>query len=273
MSQSSNDTFPTAIHVAAALAIAADLLPALRAHGRGARRQGAGLGRDRQDRPHPHPGRDAADARAGVLGLCRARSAPGSSASSWRCPGLYELAQGGTAVGTGLNAPAGFAEAVAAEIAAGHRPPVRHRAQQVRGARRRRTRCCSPTARSTRWPASLYKIANDIRLLGSGPRSGPRRAGAARERAGHLDHARQGQPDPVRGADPGLRPGVRQPHGGDLRRQPGPLRAQRLPPGRRLQRAAVDPPAGRCRRQLHRPPARRARAAARQHRAPGSSAR
>ena len=59
--------------------------------------------------------------------------------------------------------------------------------------------------------AALFKIANDIRFLGSRPALGPRRAGAAGERAGLLDHAGQGQPDPVRGADPGLRAGVRQP--------------------------------------------------------------
>jgi fumarate hydratase class II len=50
-------------------------------------------------------------------------------------PAIYELAQGGTAVGTGLNTRKGFAEKVAAEIAR-HRPALRDRAQQVRGARR-----------------------------------------------------------------------------------------------------------------------------------------
>ena len=48
-------------------------------------------------------------------------------------PRLYELAIGGTAVGTGLNAPAGFGEAVASAIGRAHRPALRERAEQVRG--------------------------------------------------------------------------------------------------------------------------------------------
>ena len=54
--------------------------------------------------------------------------------------------------------------------------------------------------------ADLFKIANDIRFLGSGPRSGPRRARAAGKRTRFLDHARQGEPDTGRGADHGRHP-------------------------------------------------------------------
>ena len=78
MGQSSNDTFPTAMHIAAARAVEERLLPgaATQLHAR-ARREGAGVGRHRQDRPHPSAGRDAAHARPGILGLRRRRSTHG----------------------------------------------------------------------------------------------------------------------------------------------------------------------------------------------------
>ena len=108
--------------------------------------------------------------------------------------------------------------------------------------------------------AGLFKIANDIRLLGIGPALRARRAQPAGERAGLLDHAGQGQPDPGRGADHGLRAGHRQRRHRRLRRQPGPFRAQRLQAGHHLRRAAVDPPARRCLRAASRQLRRRHRA-------------
>ena len=72
MSQSSNDCFPTAMHIAAAEEIARRLDPAL-AHLQDAlQSKDQGVRPDRQDRPHPHPGRDAAHARPGILRLRRA---------------------------------------------------------------------------------------------------------------------------------------------------------------------------------------------------------
>ena len=85
---------------------------------------------------------------------------------------LYPLAHGGTAVGTGLNAKPQFAKAFAARIARAHQAAVRQRAEQIRGAWPPTTPICSRTARSTPPRPALFKIANDIRLLGSGPRSG-----------------------------------------------------------------------------------------------------
>ena len=87
-------------------------------------------------------------------------------------PKLMELAQGGTAVGTGLNAPVGFAERVADRIAAITGLALHLGAEQVRGARRPRRDGLLPRRASTPSPRRLFKIANDIRLLGSGPRSG-----------------------------------------------------------------------------------------------------
>ena len=85
-------------------------------------------------------------------------------------PGLYELAIGGTAVGTGLNSPAEFAERVAATIASspGCRS-CRHRTSSRRW--RPMTRSCSPRGAAHRWPAAVQD-RNDIRWLGSGPRAG-----------------------------------------------------------------------------------------------------
>ena len=72
MSQSSNDSFPTAMHIAAAMRIAADLIPALSELAPRAAQERKGVRPYRQDRPNPHPGRYAADARPGILRLCGA---------------------------------------------------------------------------------------------------------------------------------------------------------------------------------------------------------
>ena len=72
MSQSSNDSFPTAMHIAAAIGITADLVPALEPAPPCAAKKAEGVRSYRQDRPHPHPGRNAADARPGILRLRRA---------------------------------------------------------------------------------------------------------------------------------------------------------------------------------------------------------
>ena len=64
------------------------------------------------------------------------RSTRASCACKMCLPDIYELAQGGTAVGTGLNTRVGWDKRVAAEIADDHRPALRHRPEQVRGAGR-----------------------------------------------------------------------------------------------------------------------------------------
>ena len=87
---------------------------------------------------------------------------------------------------------------------------------------------------------SLTKIANDLALMGSGPRAGHRRAVPARAAEGLLDHAGQGQPGDPRGRAPGQRAGDRQRHRDHGRRPAGPVRAQRAHPADRAQPAAVD---------------------------------
>ena len=172
---------------------------------RRARRQGERLRRRHQDRPHAPHGRRARSRSARSSRATSPSSTPTSSASSRCSPGLYELAAGGTAVGTGLNTHPEFGERVAAAIAALTGQALRHRAQQVRRPGRATTRWSSPTGALK----TLARVAHQDRrrpaLAGLGPALGPRRAAAARERAGQLDHAGQGQPHPVRGDDHGLR--------------------------------------------------------------------
>jgi fumarate hydratase class II len=85
MSQSSNDTYPTAMHVACAEEIVHRLLPGPAAAAQRAERQGRGLVAHHQDRPHPHPGRHAPDPRARSSAATPTRSSSASSASSRPC--------------------------------------------------------------------------------------------------------------------------------------------------------------------------------------------
>ena len=86
-------------------------------------------------------------------------------------PALMELAQGGTAVGTGLNSPKGFAEKVAERIAAITHLPFKSAPNKFEALAAHDAMVMSHGAINT-VAVSLFKIANDIRLLGSGPRSG-----------------------------------------------------------------------------------------------------
>ena len=168
--QSSNDTFPSAMHVAAALRVHGQLLPAVTA---------LRDSLDAQASRHAELikiGRthlmDATPVTFGQeLSAFVAQLDMGLAAVQQALPGVYALAQGGTAVGTGLNTPAGFAVGLAQQLAtlsglpftsadnkfaalAGHEPLV-----QLHGA-------CRQLA------VTLMKLANDLRLLGSGPRAG-----------------------------------------------------------------------------------------------------
>ncbi|WFP74712.1 class II fumarate hydratase [Mesorhizobium sp. WSM4906] len=170
ISQSSNDTYPTAMHIACAERVAHHLIPALH---------------------HLHKALDAKarafnhiikigrthtqDATPLTLGQEFSGYAAQVSSSIKRIeqtlPGLQELAQGGTAVGTGLNAPVGFAEKIADRIAsitgiAFVTAPNKFEALAAHDSMVFSHGAINAAA------AALFKIANDIRLLGSGPRSG-----------------------------------------------------------------------------------------------------
>jgi fumarate hydratase class II len=170
MSQSSNDTYPTAMHVACAEQIQHDLLPALR---------------------HLHKALDAkAKQWAHIIKIGRTHTQDatpltlgqefsgyakqvenGIKRIEMTMPMLMELAQGGTAVGTGLNAPVGFAEMVAERIAAITGMDFTSAPNKFEALAAHDAMVMSHGAINT-VAASLFKIANDIRFLGSGPRSG-----------------------------------------------------------------------------------------------------
>jgi fumarate hydratase class II len=170
MSQSSNDTIPSAIHVAAAVEIVQRLLPALRSMQ--ADLSGKALGWSgivKIGRTHTQ---DATPLTLGQEFSGYARQvAAGIERIELTLPGLYELAQGGTAVGTGLNAPQGFAEQIAAEIAEATGLPFATAPNKFEALAGQDALVFAHGALNT-LAASLYKIANDIRLLGSGPRAG-----------------------------------------------------------------------------------------------------
>ncbi len=170
MSQSSNDTYPTAMHIACAEEVVHRLLPALRTL------------------------REALDAKAkawaGIVKIGRTHTQDatpltlGQEFSAYvqqvtngiarieqTLPGLMELAQGGTAVGTGLNAPIGFAEGVAERIASITGLPFTSAPNKFEALAAHDAMVFAHGALNT-VAASLFKIANDIRFLGSGPRAG-----------------------------------------------------------------------------------------------------
>ena len=170
MSQSSNDTFPTAMHIAAAEAVERKLIPAVRE-----------LARVLDEK---------AQAFAGIVKIGRTHlqdATPltvGQEMSGWvallerdlvrlrlALDGLYDLAIGGTAVGTGLNAPAQFAELAAKKISELTGLPFRSHPNKFAALSAHDELVFASGALKT-LAASLMKIANDIRWLASGPRCG-----------------------------------------------------------------------------------------------------
>jgi fumarate hydratase class II len=170
MSQSSNDTYPTAMHIAAAEQVVHDLIPALKhLHTALVAKQDEFKDIIKIGRTHTQ------DATPLTLGQEFSGYAQQVANAIGRIemtlPGILELAQGGTAVGTGLNAPVGFAEKVAERIAAitglaFTTAPNKFEALAAHDALVFGHGAINSAA------AALFKIANDIRFLGSGPRSG-----------------------------------------------------------------------------------------------------
>jgi len=170
MSQSSNDTYPTAMHVACAEQVVKTLLPALRRlHAALKAKSEAWQGIIKIGRTHTQ---DATPLTLGQeFGGYAQQVANGIERIEQTLPKLMELAQGGTAVGTGLNAPVGFAETVAEKIAAITGLPFVTAPNKFEALAAHDAMVFSHGAINT-VAASLFKIANDIRFLGSGPRSG-----------------------------------------------------------------------------------------------------
>ncbi len=171
MSQSSNDSFPTALHIAAAIATTHRLIPALdKLHAALDAKANAWddivkIGRTHLQDATPLTLGQEFSGYANQLYRCRHRIEPAIS------HGMVILAQGGTAVGTGLNAPAGFGDAIAHELAAiTGLPFVSARNKFEALASNDPLVHLSGTLNTL--AVALTKIANDIRLLGSGPRCG-----------------------------------------------------------------------------------------------------
>jgi len=170
MSQSSNDTFPTAMHVACAEQVVNDLIPALKhLHAALDAKAKAWDHIIKIGRTHTQ---DATPLTLGQeFGGYAQQVANGIERIELTLPKLMELAQGGTAVGTGLNAPIGFAEQVAERIAAITGLAFTTAPNKFEALAAHDAMVFSHGAINT-VAASLFKIANDIRFLGSGPRSG-----------------------------------------------------------------------------------------------------
>jgi fumarate hydratase class II len=170
MSQSSNDTYPTAMHVACAEQIVHDLLPALKhLHTALKAKSDAWAKIIKIGRTHTQ---DATPLTLGQeFGGYAQQVANGIERIEQTLPKLMQLAQGGTAVGTGLNAPIGFAEKVAEQIAAITGLPFTTAPNKFEALAAHDAMVFSHGAINT-VAASLFKIANDIRFLGSGPRAG-----------------------------------------------------------------------------------------------------
>jgi fumarate hydratase class II len=170
MSQSSNDTYPTAMHIACAEEIVHRLLPALQKL-RNALNDKAEAWKSiiKIGRTHTQ------DATPLTLGQefsgYTTQIQNGIERIEQSLPKLMQLAQGGTAVGTGLNAPVGFDKMVAERIAAITQMPFTTAPNKFEALAAHDAMVFSHGAINT-VAASLFKIANDIRLLGSGPRSG-----------------------------------------------------------------------------------------------------
>jgi fumarate hydratase class II len=171
MSQSSNDSFPTALHIAAALAASRRLVPALETLEASmlakveAWAQIVKIGRTHlQDATPLTLGQEFSGYYA-QLRLARTRLMPLIE------HGLSKLAQGGTAVGTGLNTPPGFAEDFAKAVADLTGFPFETAPNKFEALASQDT-LVDFSGRLNSLAVSLTKIANDIRLLGSGPRSG-----------------------------------------------------------------------------------------------------
>ena len=169
-SQSSNDTFPTALHIAAVLSLREDLEPALEEMIAAFRRlEKKSEGAVTVGRTHLQDAVPIAFSQeiSGWRVMVERSLAAVRAASD----GLLDLALGGTAVGTGLNCPKGFAEAVAKEIAAETGVPFRTAPNKFHALSSKDDIAFAHGALKS-LAADLMKIANDVRWLASGPRCG-----------------------------------------------------------------------------------------------------
>ncbi|MDU0291993.1 class II fumarate hydratase [Saccharothrix longispora] len=169
-SQSSNDTFPTTVRVAATEAVATDVVPALEHLASVLEARAADwTSLVKSGRTHLM---DAVPVTLGQeVGAWATQVRNGVERLTSSLPRLAELPIGGTAVGSGLNAPAGFGAAVSAELAAATGLPLTE-ARDHFEAQATQDGVVEISGQLRATAVSLFKIANDLRWLGSGPRAG-----------------------------------------------------------------------------------------------------
>ena len=243
MSQSSNDTFPTAMHIAAVKEIRETLLPKVGALTTAIEDKAnewehiIKIGRTHLEDAVPLTVGQEWSGYAAQMRDALARVEESLT-------GLYKLAVGGTAVGTGLNSPVHFDVDMAIEIAKLTTYPF-ITAPNKFAAQGSLDAMVAAHAALRGLAVSLMKIANDMRWLASGPALRHRRAHPAGERTRLLHHAGQGQSDRVRGDGHDLHPGDRGRCGGGVRRLTGQFRAERDAAHHHQQFPAFGPHSGR----------------------------
>ena len=170
MSQSSNDTFPTAMHIAAVISIEENLIPALDKLAETFKRlETENIGIVKSGRTHLQDATPIAFSQE--ISGWRNMLEKSRSMIILSLDGLHELALGGTAVGTGLNTPKGFDVAVAKEVADLTGKPFRTAENKFHALTSKDDLVFAHGALKA-LAANLMKIANDIRWLASGPRCG-----------------------------------------------------------------------------------------------------
>ena len=255
MSQSSNDSFPTAMHIAAALEIAERLVPALR------HLQAALAAKTKAFAAIVKIGRThTQDATPLTLGQefsgYAAQVKSGIARIEATLKQLYPLAQGGTAVGTGLNAKREFARLFARKVAAITGLPFVSAPNKFEALASHGALVFAHGALNA-LAADLFKIANDIRFLGSGPRSGFGELILPENEPGSSIMPGKVNPTQCEALTMVCCRGVRQRHHDRRGGESGPFRAQRVQAGHRLRGAAIDPASRRRRALVHRPLRRR----------------
>ncbi|MBK5305958.1 MAG: class II fumarate hydratase [Frankiaceae bacterium] len=169
-SQSSNDVFPSSIHIAATSAVVNDLIPALGHLEQSLSRKATELaGVVKSGRTHLM---DATPVTLGQeFGGYAAQVRYGIERLQSSLPRLAELPLGGTAVGTGINTPAGFSAAVIAAVATATGLPLTE-ARDHFEAQGARDALVETSGQLRTIAVSLYKVSNDLRWMSSGPRAG-----------------------------------------------------------------------------------------------------
>ena len=201
MSQSSNDVFPSAIHIATTQGLVQTLVPALAHLAESLEAKAAEFAEVvKSGRTHLM---DATPVTLGQeFGGYAAQVRYGIERVEAAVPRVAELPLGGTAVGTGINMPAGFAAAVIGLVAEQTGLPFTE-ARNHFEAQGARDALVEASGRAAHRRGQPEQDRQRHPLDGLGPARRPRRDRAARPAAGQLDHAGQGQPGPVRGHDPG----------------------------------------------------------------------